>query len=162
MDTGYYLDVLQKSAGQLDKNLFGKKQLEVKCGIWMDSVVLKIQKKTWAINKPFESGIFFSIWISEKPISEGRLCYNIHALKLRELTGYSIKSREFADAFRFKFGPFERQWPNVSTDFGPQTLMEGWVTVDVNDFGKVVTELANGFLEIQHIIDELLEGRRRS
>ncbi len=161
MDTLYYLDKFQKSVDQLNHKLFNQKQLDIKVGIWVNSAVLKIQKKTWIKEKPFEKGIFFSIWVNDQLIDHNRLYYNIHALKLREMKNYTIKSREFAGAFRSKFKPFEKQWPNVSVDFGPLTLMEGWVKIDINDFEYIVADLAHKLLAVDHIIDELLEERQK-
>src|SRR5882757_5935517 len=107
METKYLLDKFQSSVDQLDKQLFSQSQLELKVGVWLNSVALKIQKASWLNKspsaKPFEESIFFSVWINDGAIQEGKLLYNIHALKLRELTGYSIKSREFAEAFRARF-----------------------------------------------------------
>lgn len=91
----------------------------------------------------------------------GVLNYNIHALKLRQLTGYSIKSRDFAEAFRSRFKPFENKWPNVSVDFGPLTLMQGWVSIDIENPENEIAGLAHQFLEIQFIIDELLKERKK-
>ncbi len=165
METKYYLDKFQKVVDQLDDKAFKQVQLDLKVGIWMDSVCLKIQKKSWAnqsqTTKPFEESIFFSIWINEESIQESKLYYNIHAFKLRQLTGYSIKSREFADAFRSRFQVFKYNWPNVSLDFGPLTLMQGYVEIDLENFENAILELANQFLEIQFIIDDLLEERSK-
>lgn len=164
IEAGYYLDKFQKSLDQLDKQgAFRKKKLECKVGIWLDSVVLKIQKKNW-INVSAESfgeGIFFSVWLNDESVAKGKLYYNIHALKLRGLVGYAIKSREFAEAFRLKFKSFENQWPNVSVNFGPLTLMEGWVSIlDHEKIPDIVSSLASGFLEVEFMIDDLLEERK--
>lgn len=94
-------------------------------------------------------------------MEESKLMYNIHALKLRQLKGYSITSRQFADDFRKAFKPFEKRWPNVSTSFGPLTLMEGWVKLDAASLADDVLKLARQFLEIDHLIDELLEKHRK-
>jgi hypothetical protein len=85
-----------------------------------------------------------------------KLFYNIHALKLRKLKGYSIASRDFATTFRKKFKPFEPQWPNVSLQFGPLTLMQGWVKADKNNMQSEIAGLANRFLEIACLVDETL------
>lgn len=164
MEIGYYLDKFQKSVDRFDKGLFDQKRLEYKVGVWLESVVLKIQKKIWVneqTTKPFGESIFFSIWLNDESIQKGKLYYNIHALKLRELVGYAIKSREFADAFRLRFKPFEKEWPNVSVNFGPLTLMEGWVILDEADLGDIIKELAYKFLEIESIIDDLLIERKK-
>lgn len=164
IETEYYLDKFQKSLDKLDKKgAFSQKELEGKVGIWLDSVVLKIQKKSW-INtsaKPFGEGIFFSAWLNDESIGKGKLYYNIHALKLRGLAGYTIKSREFAADFRLKFKSFENKWSNVGVNFGPLTLMEGWVSIiDQEKIPDIVANLASGFLEIEFMIDDLLEERK--
>jgi hypothetical protein len=151
----------QKAAEMLDKKLFQKKQIEVAVGIYKDSVFLKLYKKSWANPSPdlltVESRIFFSVWINDSISKEQKLFYNIHALKLRKLKSYSIESRKFADTFRKGFKRFENQWPNVSVQFGPLTLMEGWVKADEENLEKEIHELANRFLEIDFLIDDTLE-----
>jgi hypothetical protein len=165
MDRIYYLREFQKCLDRMDEKSFRDHRLELKVGVWRNAVALKIQKKAWIDGspaaKPFEGSIFFSVWVNEGSIREGRLLYNIHALKLRELKGYSIKSRDFAESFRSAFRPFEKEWPNVSLSFGPLTLMEGWVRLDLHDPGPGIKELAYKFSEIAFIIDDLLEERRR-
>jgi hypothetical protein len=66
--------------------------------------VLKLQKPSWT-NDPMDrventSGIFFSIWTNDRSMMKNRANYNIHALKLRDLKGYSIKSRDFRLRFQ--------------------------------------------------------------
>ncbi|PYF75147.1 hypothetical protein [Pedobacter nutrimenti] len=165
METSIYLDKFEALAGQLTRELPGQGQLQCKAGMWLNSAVLKIQRTSWlnpsAGVKPFEESIFFSLWISEASLKENRLYYNIHALKLRELSAYVIKSREFAEAFRKAFKAFEKRWPNVRTDFGPLTLMEGWIKIPEKTFEKDVLALARQFLDIEFIINGLLEERRK-
>src|SRR5882757_1032732 len=99
METTYYLDKFQKAVDHFDKEFFSQKKLECKVGVWLQSAALKIQKRSWInasqTTRPFGESIFFSVWLNDESIREGKLYYNIHALKLRQLTGYSIKSREF-------------------------------------------------------------------
>ncbi len=165
METSWYLDKFREGADRLDRDLLHRHEMDYKVGVWVRSVVLKLQKKSWAdaapTARPFEGSIFFSIWISEESIREGRLNYNIHAFKLRQLVGYAIQSREFAAAFRSRFKAFEKKWPNVRVDFGPLTLMEGWIGVDLKNFEKELSDLAHRFLEIRFIIDELLAERKK-
>jgi hypothetical protein len=161
MDNNFYLDQFSKAASRLDKKILQKKQIEVETGTWLQSVVVKFHKKHWA-NKPYEkpqtgAAIFFSAWISGKAEKENKIYYNIHALRLRQLKGYKIESRKFAAAFRKKFKSFESNWDNVSVDFGPLTLMEGWKNFNAEDLQNNITELARQFLEIDYIIDELLD-----
>jgi hypothetical protein len=161
MDFTYYLDKFQQAANRLDKKLLAKKQMEVAVGIYHDSVFLKLYKKAWANKVPdpltSASRIFFSVWINDKLIKDQKLFYNIHALKLRHLKGYRITSRKFADDFRKSFNSFEDQWPNVSVQFGPLTLMEGWQKVDAKNFQNELLELAGRFLEIDYLVDDLLD-----
>ncbi len=86
--------------------------------------------------------------------------YNIHALKLRELKDYRIQSRDFAKNFRGIFKPYAHKWPNASINYGPLTLMEGWVTID-DHLENTIASLANNFLEIAYIIDTLLIERKK-
>ena len=65
-----------------------------------------------------------------------------------------MESRKFAEAFRKAFAPYAPEWPNVRVDFGPLTLMEGWKETD--DVTDDAVNLAEKFLKIEHLIDELL------
>jgi hypothetical protein len=166
MEIPYYLDRFQKSADQFDKELFSQKKLEYKVGVWLESVALKIQQPSWVnvslTARPFQESVFFSVWLNDESIRVGKLYYNIHALQLRQLAGYSIKSREFADAFRGRFRSFQKKWPNVRVDHGPLTLMEGWVALDENGMEDAIRDLAGKFAEIAFIIDELLAERKKN
>ena len=165
MHESYYLEIFQKAAHQLDKKSLNKKQLEIATGTVLESVCLKLYKLSWAnkTSNPLTSPsrIFFSVWVSDKSIKENKLLYNIHALKLRELKGYTITSREFATAFRKAFKPFEKHWPNVSTNFGPLTLMEGWMKLSEETLQDDISKLAKQFLKIDGLIDELLQQNRK-
>jgi hypothetical protein len=127
--------------------------------------VLKLQKASWT-NDPMDrlqnsSGIFFSIWMNEVLAMENRTRYNIHALKLRRLEGYSITSRDFAEDFRKGFASTRGTWPNVSVNYGPLTLMQGWIEVDSNSFEEDILGLMERFRHLSPLIDRLLESRRR-
>ena len=160
MDLKHYLPKFQQAVNKLNKKLLHKKNIEVFVGVCMDSVCLKLYKKSWAspAQDPLtaETRIFFSVWVNEAIINEKKLFYNIHALKLRKLPGYKIESRKFAEAFRADFQDFKVQWQNVSVQFGPLTLMEGWLKVDEKNFQDEIVELANKFLAMEHLIDEAL------
>ena len=91
-----------------------------------------------------------------------QIYYNIHALKLRHLNGYNIESRKFAEAFRDKFMKFKEQWPNVSVSYGPQTLMQGRIEINKSSFEADIIALIIRFLEIEFIIEELLEERKKN
>ncbi len=161
MDITFYLKKFQEAADKLDKKNLTEKEIEVAVGIYQEhSVFLKLYKKSWANESEnlltAESRIFFSIWVSDITIQEQKIFYNIHALKLRKLKGYSIESRKFAETFRASFKKFEHRWKNVSTEFGPLTLMEGWIKLDEENFQNEIVDLANRFLEIEHLIDNNL------
>lgn len=155
-----YLPLFKAAAASLDPDLLRAKGIEVEVGEWLDSVVLRLHKPRWA-NKPLtqpqkEAALFFSVWIGTAAAAKQRLSYNIHALKLRQLKGYKLESRKFAEAFREEFIRVGRGWPNVRTDFGPLTLMEGWQ--EVADMQAGVAGLARKFLDIDDIIDQLLNN----
>src|SRR5579871_4856666 len=137
-----------------------------KQGFYKNCFVLKLQKPFWT-NDPMdrmqnESGIFFSIWIEEKAAHRNRANYNIHALKLRKLEGFAITSRDFAADFRKRFASVRGAWPNVSTDFGPLTLMQGWVEFSPDTCGTEILALMERFQQVSPLIDRLLESRRKS
>jgi hypothetical protein len=107
-----------------------------------------------------ESGIFFSLWLDPHSLRQQRVLYNIHALRLRALVGYTLTSREFARAFRQAFEPLRASWPNVETDRGPQTLMEGWIPLLGNSFHPDLLRLLVRFEKISPLIDRLLAEHR--
>ena len=161
MDTSFYVDEFQKAADQVDKKLLSKKKVETAVVMYgADAVVLKLYKRSWTnqMQDPLtsESRIFFSVWINGSALEEQKLWYNIHALKLRQLKGYSIQSKKFADIFRDRFKAVEHKWNNVSIRFGPLTLMEGWIKIDPENFQNDILKLANNFLEIEHLVDDTL------
>jgi hypothetical protein len=136
-----------------------------KHGFYKACSVLKLQKASWT-NDPMDwvqnkSGIFFSVWMNEVSMRKNRANYNIHALKLRQLEGYSIISRDFAYDFRNGFASVLNTWPNVSVDYGPLTLMQGWIGVDSNSLGKDILVLMERFKHLSPLIDRVLESRRR-
>ena len=162
MDTRYYLNHFNKAAMLIDEHLFQHE--EIKVDIWLNSVVLKIQRPEWLGNPPaqaFEQSVFFSVWVSNESLKHDRILYNIHALDLRQLKGYRIKSRDFAEAFRKAFKPYESQWPNVSTAFGPLTLMQGQVAYD-DEKPEIISTLAANFAGIQFIIDDLFHQFKKA
>ena len=139
--------------------------LVCKEGFYEACSVLKLQKASWT-NDPMDrvqntSGIFFSVWMSKESARKNRANYNIHALKLRQLEGYSIASRDFANEFRKGFASTRNTWPNVSVNYGPLTLMQGWIEVDTNSFEEGVLVLMERFNHLSPLIDRLLESRRR-
>ncbi len=133
-------------------------RLHTAVGEYQNSVFLKLFKTEWAnpsadlLTSP--SRIFFSVWIDLD--NDTQLFYNIHALKLRQLKGYKIESRKFADVFRAAFKTFEKEWPNVSTRFGPLTLMQGQVNLSPEALKATAGKLTLSFFRISHLIDQAL------
>lgn len=132
-----------------------------KCGLWPDearpkAVVFKLLKPHWRNDARSEPGLFFSVWVDEELAVKGRLKYNVHALKLRQLTGYALESGKFATAFREGFEREQNAWPNVSVDFGPQTLFEGFVETALPAVESQIVSLASAFHPLGKRIDDLL------
>lgn len=125
-----------------------------------ETPTLKLLKTSWTNDAHDQigntSGVFFSIWESTLRADRGRLLYNIHALKLRNLKGYKLEGKKFAAAFRNRFTPHLGSWPNVSTNFGPLTLMQGWIGRRPDHLAQDVYSLAAQFREVVPIIDRLL------
>lgn len=99
-------------------------------------------------------GIFFSVWLGNKDVETNRLNYNIHALKLGSQKSCGVKPVAFARAFRSRFT--FTGWPNINTDYGPQTLMQGWLPLQPRTFEQDVLGLIERFASMHHTIDELL------
>jgi hypothetical protein len=160
MDETIYLELFDESAEYLKADL-KEKGLECAVGAIKNSVFLKLFRRSWTNNTvdPLNAGarIFFSLWINDDSLEEKKLFYNIHALKLREWPGYKIQGRKFASKFRDEFAKYENVWPNVSTSFGPQTLMEGWEEIDPTHFRHNILTLAYEFLEIDWLVDKTLK-----
>lgn len=158
-----YIASFSRAAAQVRPDL-ASRRIEAHIGCWHESAVLKLQKRHWTPDAPAsassEAGIFFSAWLDAKSLRQHRVRYNIHALKLRSFPGYSLQSREFAAAFRSAFASASREWPNVSTDYGPQTLMEGWIDLDPKKIEADVAALIRRFLPLADVIDRLLDQRK--
>jgi hypothetical protein len=149
-----------------NRSILEKNHVNSFVGWWYDSAVLKLQKTGWSSpalhENPIHSGIFFSIWIGEEDVVKSIFNYNIHALKLRSLHGYAIKSREFADDFRSAFATDQHSWKNVSVRFGPQTLMQGYMPLIPENLEKDVDRLVKKFIPLCPTIDKLLELRKKA
>ena len=160
MNTSFYLENFQKIVDQLNQKLLNEKSIEVSVGVYLDSVFIKLYKKSWTSNFPepltAESRIFFSIWVNDSTLEKQKIMYNIHAFKLRKLKSYKIESRKFAEIFRKNFKDYESNWSNVSVNYGPLTLMEGWLKLDLENFQGDLLKLINNFLEIEHLTDNTL------
>ena len=154
------LRMLEEMAGACGPELERDHRLLCKTGEWLHAAVLKIQKPAWTDGNGHE--IFFSIWQDAAARKKGRVVYTLHALKLRLLSGYSIRAGDFASAFRKRLAKAGGDWPNLKTDCGPQTLMQGWLALDPKTFRDDVARLVGEFVGIHKIIDDLLEAAHSS
>ena len=115
-----HLEIFDRVAVRM-RPLLADRQIEAQVGCWHESAVLKLQKCRWTNQPPMpgsgDAGIFFSVWVDAKGLKQECAFYNIHALKLRSLAGHSIRSREFAAAFRSAFAVSAPEWTNVATDY---------------------------------------------
>lgn len=158
------LEIFGRIVGEVAGEI-GKNQLHAVTGKWHGSSAIRIDKDHWREGAlfagPSEAGIFFSVWVDEESLRRKRFQYNIHALKLRSLRRYQLRSREFAAAFRDGFATHATGWPNVSTNHGPQTLMQGWGSLDELSFEREVADLVRRFVPLSSAIDTLLDARSR-
>lgn len=103
-------------------------------------------------------GIFCGIWVTPTLLRKKQFAYNIHAKSLRKLPGYKLTSRKFANDFRSLVRSQVSQWPNISLEHGPLTLLQGKETCELNSFAEKVEERIFGFVDIHQHIDNLLES----
>jgi hypothetical protein len=160
MDYDFYLKAFQSAVEKIPREKYDKAGLKLSVDIVLESAALKMYKPEWSGNpqSPLDaaSRMFFSIWVNDKTIREGKMYYNIHALKLRELKGYKISSRHFAQNFRDQFLKHQKDWPNADIQYGPLTLMQGWIPLTTEEIQKEVCSLIQNFLELSPIIDTVL------
>ena len=103
-------------------------------------------------------GIFCSIWVSPALLKKKQFAYNIHAKALNKMPGYKLTPKIFANDFRGLVESQVSQWPGISLDYGPSTLLQGKETCDINSFSEKVEERIVGFVGIYQHIDDLLEN----
>ena len=148
-----YQVVLERIRQNHANRLLRTFQLHCEAGNCLDSAALKLQKRHWSDNG-MGQGIFFSVWLGNREVETNRFNYNIHALKLGSQKSCGVKPVAFARAFRSRFA--FTGWPNISTDYGPQTLMQGWLPLHPRTFEQDVLGLIEHFASTHHTIDELL------
>ncbi|HCA06887.1 hypothetical protein [Chryseobacterium sp.] len=164
MDEPFYRQKFQEAINALSGKEFIDSGLQLSVEIILESVALKIYKPEWSSTpeSPMDTPgrIFFSVWINDQSIKEGKLYYNIHALKLKNLKGYRIPARNFAEDFRNRFAEDQKNWENVSVQYGPLTLMEGWIELRPDHIQNDLCGLARKFLNLSPVIDEVLTTYR--
>ena len=152
----HFLAAFQSIKNSYDSSVSRRSGLTCTTNVFEGCPGVRLFRTTWMSGK---SGIFFSIWTDEHSESALRLHYNIHALKLRQLKPYVITSRNFAEEFRQSFETIRKSWPNVSVEYGPQNLMQGWIEYRIETFESDALRLLRQFSEIAPVIDGLLEER---
>ncbi len=161
MDYKFYRRNFEEAVEDIFFKQFDHLGLKLSVEEVLESVALKIYKPEWSNDFDSQlnskSRIFFSVWVNDKTIKEGKLYYNIHALKLRELKGYKISSRNFAEKFRTQFIEYKDEWENVSVNFGPLVLMEGWINLNIETIQEDIINLSWDFLKISYLIDDTLD-----
>jgi hypothetical protein len=151
-----FLEEFKKIKGIYDKAASLKSGLVCVTSVFEGCPGIRLHRDSWISGK---AGIFFSVWTDQDSRSTGRLHYNIHALKLRQLKTYVITSRAFAGDFRKHFKALDKSWPNIRVDFGPLTLMQGWIEFRDESLERDVLGLMSQFAAVCPIIDQLLEER---
>jgi len=99
------------------------------------------------------------MWIDASDMAT--LHFNIHALKLRSLKGYTLESRKFAATFRSAFAQIASTWPKHRNDFGPQTLIQGMMLAPPGGTDKLLVDLAAKFAKASVVIDRLLAAAKK-
>lgn len=153
------LQALQQSIGP---EMLARNELVCKAMPHDDSAVFYLAKNEWTnrlVKKAGEDtqGVFCSLWTNAELIKQGRFSYNIHSLKLHALPACRLTSRKFAEDFRNAVKDRIREWPNVRTDYGPLTLLQGYELCELDDFSTKARERVEAFASISGIIDALFE-----
>ncbi|TPG44099.1 hypothetical protein [Flavobacterium pectinovorum] len=72
MEFENYLSIFKKAATKINKRVLNEKGLEIAVGEVLNSVFLKLYKKSWTNSKEnpltAETRIFFSIWVNESTL----------------------------------------------------------------------------------------------
>ena len=127
-----------------------------------DSAVLYVAKPEWTnrFDPDREStiGIFFALWVTPPLVEQKQFAYNIHSRQLRRLAGYKLASRKFADEFRQAVKGRVSDWPGISMNYGPLTLLEGHDSCNADNFAEKAEQRVVDFVGIHEEIDHLLNA----
>ncbi len=152
--------ILKQQEKKLAKKLLNEHQLVCKQLEFGDTAPLYIAKSHWSNrfdpSREKTIGIFFAIWVTPELMKQKKYAYNIHAKQLRDLQGYKLVSRKFAEQFREAVSERVADWPGIRLDYGPTTLLGGNDTCDLDNFGKKIEKRVAGLVSISDDIDDLL------
>ena len=159
----FALDNFRAIQTEHSAHLLRDHQLVIKTGTHLNSSVLKLTKDRWT-NDTHESirnetGIFFALWVELAGKNCDTVMYNIHAFKLRKLRDHKILARDFAERFRIAVRQKVKDWPSISFDYGPLTLLQGHFPQSESTFEKDCLDRIKAFACLCPIIDGLLESR---
>lgn len=160
-----YLESLQNAGRRFAEESSLDSPWVCKTGLWPgpagpEAAVLKLLKPHWSQDLRESiistSEIFFSVWVDEEAVKRGGVHYNLHALKLRQMSAYALESRKFASAFRAAFGSRSNGWPGVTMAFGPQILFQGFVKCPPRRVEEATLTLLRKFMPLGTLVDDLL------
>lgn len=153
--------ILEQQEKKLASTLLSKHQLICRQLVYGNVAPLYIAKSHWTNrfdpDRETTIGIFFAIWVTPETLKEQKFSYNIHAKKLRDMPGYKLVSRKFADQFREAVRVRVADWPGIRLDYGPTTLLGGNDSCTLDDFADKIQERVAGLVDIAGAIDELLD-----
>lgn len=156
-----YNDILKEQEIKLAAKLLKQHGIVCKQLPFGDCSPLYLAKPQWTnrFDEDREStiGIFCSVWVDTKYLKKNLYSYNIHAKSLNKLPGYQLKPKIFAGEFRGLVQSSVAQWPGISLDYGPSTLLMGRDVCELDSFAEKVEERMMGYVDIHHHIDHLLE-----
>ena len=155
------LEVFQKIQRE-QKSAYKKNHgLIIKTGTHLGASVIKLLKDEWTIDDHLSikntSGIFFGIWVDHISKYADVVQYNIHAFKLARLGDHQIKAREFAESFRSLVKKQIVDWPNVTTDHGPLTLLQGSFPLVETKLESQCLKRIEAFVKLSPVIDAMLK-----
>lgn len=157
-----YHAVLKKQEEKNAPELLSKHKLVCKQLQYGNCAPLYVAKPHWTnrfdSNRESTVGIFYAIWVSEKPADQGKYFYNIHSKKLKDLPNYKLRPRKFADEFRSAIEARVSNWPGIRMDYGPSTLLQGHDVCDVGNFARKIDQRLKDLVSIYTEIDGLLDA----
>ena len=159
------LDVFLKIQKELKTDYLKNHRLVIKVGTHLGASVIKLLKDSWTIDDHLSikntTGVFFSIWVDHISKYSDLVQYNVHALKMSRLGDHKIKSRGFAESFRSQVKKQIVDWPNVSTDHGPLTLLQGSFPFSEVNLEAQCLKSMEAFVKMSPIIDQVLKPHLR-